>query len=226
MRSSSVAKNAAKHSVACQEFYVVFVGSPFSDPPSRILLIHVSASLKHVHWSASLCNKSCCVFLCGCFGGQGVVLFTDTGTQSPAGQRKKGNGFPCIVELPAYSNTCVYLLGIVLWPLSPYALASLGVAYACAIAKQHILYCKTVYISYIIYKYNMRTFKPCVYLHICRCVHIYIYIHMYACIYIYIYIYVYTHLCIYIYIYTYTYIHMCIHIYVYTYMYYVSTQYI
>ena len=32
--------------------------------------------------------------------------------QSPAGQRKKGNGFPCILELPAYHNSCVHVSAI------------------------------------------------------------------------------------------------------------------
>ena len=52
--------------------------------------------------------------------------------QSPAGQRKRGNGFwepPCILE-PLFFSALHDSKnpGFVLWPLSPYAIASLGVA--------------------------------------------------------------------------------------------------
>ena len=118
---------------------------------------------------------------------------------------------PCILEPLVFSvQHGSKNPGFVLRPLSPYAIASLGVVHACS---------STTGGFAMLRRSSSRSGRggpcsvaPCSALsHPCSCVYIYIYIYMYTCLYIHIYI------CVHIYIYIY--IGVCIYIYIYIYVY-------
>ena len=85
----------------------------------------------------------------------------------------------------------------------------------------YVYVCICIYVCVYMYMYVFICIYVCVYMYMYIC--IYVYMYMYICIYVCVYMYMYMYICIYVYVYMYiciyVYMYICICIYVYVYMY-------